>query len=479
MASENERLIKNSAIYSFFTLLQRGFSVILLPIYTIYLSKEEYGILSLMLSAIPFFALIFGLSVRGSTAYFYYEYKDNSSLLKRLLGTNFTLVVLISVICVALIMVSRNLWSSYIFDDIAYNPYILLALISTLFQPGYLFYQSLLKAKQEAHISAKLDSVYFVLVIILTVLFVIGLKMQTEGALLALAIANFSVFIYGLINISREITYCVDLQVVKKTLKYSLPILPHNLSAWAMDLSDRFILNKISTLEALASYDLGAQVGKLINIVTLGVNQAYSPWFIEQMKTKNDNKRMLAKSAEKLSLLYVLIAIALSWIAPELIKIIGNSSYEDSWTVVPFIAFTFSINGFYFCFSSVFFLNKTKYLPILTISGALVNILINLSLVPFYGILGAAIARLISRILFIILTLYVSQKLLYIPYRKSFIFGINILGFGIASLIYLIQPAIADYDTLAIIFIKILIIMLVAIPFIIANRYMLKNLLKK
>ena len=479
MASEERRLIKNSAIYSVFTLLQRGFSVILLPIYTFYLSKEEYGILSLMLAVIPFFALIFGLSIRGSTAYFYYEYKEDKKYLKRLLGTNFTLVVLVSVTCIVSIVLFRNWWSSFIFDDIPFSPYVILALISTLFQPGYLFYQSLLKAKQEANRSAKLDSAYFILVVVLTVVFIIGFKMQSEGALLALAIANFSVFIYGAINISQELTYCIDLKNVKKTLKYSLPILPHNLSGWAMDLADRFILNKISTLEVLASFDLGAQVGKLINIITLGVNQAYGPWFIQQTKSNDDNSKMLAKTAEKLSLLYIAIAVALSWIAPELIRLIGHSSYSDSWTVVPFIAFAFSINGFYFCFSSVFFLNKTKYLPILTISGAIVNVAINLLLIPFFGILGAAIARLISRILFILLTLHVSQKLYYIPYKKLFIFGMNFFGFGLASLIYIVQPLIEFYNVWGLISIKTILIVLFVSPVIIMNRKILKNLLKK
>ena len=76
MERKQSKLAKNAAIYSVFTLLQRGLGFFLLPVYTTVLATEELGIISTATAIISFLVLLFGLSLRGSTAFYYYEYKD-------------------------------------------------------------------------------------------------------------------------------------------------------------------------------------------------------------------------------------------------------------------------------------------------------------------------------------------------------------------------------------------------------------------
>jgi len=470
-------LLKNSFIYSLFILLQRGLSFFLLPLYTIYLTKNQYGILSLLMAAIPFFVLIAGMSLRGSTYYYYYLYKNNNKYLKKLYGTCFTFLLIFTLIFTLLLVSCKELLIDYFFKGIDFCPYLLLAFLSVLFQPAYFYYQSYLKGKQLATLSATLDFIYFIILISLTLVFVLIFNMQAEGVLLALAIANFMIFVVTIIKFSKDIEYGLNLRLLKKSLSYSLPILPHNLSSWAMNLADRIILNSLTTLEVVATFDIGAQIGKLINIVTLGVNSAYSPWFFEQTKLDNFGKNKLAKTAEGIVFFYIFCSIVISWFSPEIINIISKNGYDESWKVVPLISYAFAINGFYFCFSNVFFLDKTKVLPLLSLAGAVINISINLYLIPRMGFIGAGLASLFSKLLFCFIAYRVSQRYYRIPYN---IFKI-IIAFAIGAImvgsVFVVQPNISELNVWIRVTLKTLCLFMLIAPILLTNRNKIKEVI--
>lgn len=471
MSQNKKKLAKNSLVYALFTLLQRGFAFFLIPLYTTQLSTEEYGILGIVMAAIPFFVLIAGLSLRGSTGYFYYEYKDeNKEYLKKLWGSSFTMVILTSFVIATVLWLSKIYILDYFFKDIPFYPYLLLALISVATQPVYYFYQSMLKAKQEANRAALLDFIYFLFIVSLTIILILFLKFKAEGALLALAISNIIFFVYSVYGASKDIIFCLDKELLKKVLRYSLPILPHNLSAWAMNLADRIILNTLSTLSLVGLFDIGSQLGKLINVITLGVNSAYSPWFFEQLKKSKDNRKIIANVTEKIVMLYTLVGITISWLSSELLVLISNESFHSAWKVVPFIGFAFVVNGFYYSFSNVFFLEKTKYLPIITGTGAIINISLNFILIPMYGIMGAAYANVLSKSIFAAIAYLVSQRLFYIPYKIKRIIIIICTGLAVSCLPYFFQNNIKHLNVWVLILLKTSVICVLILPLIWVNR---------
>ena len=480
MENKQNKLAKNAAIYSFFTLLQRGLGFFLLPVYTTVLATEELGIISTSTAVIAFMVLVFGLALRGSTAFYYYEYKDNNlPYLKRIFGTNVSFILLVSGLGIALLLISKMWTLDQIFLNIDFNPYVLLSLICIFLQPLYFFYQSVLKAKQQAKKAASLDFVYFGVMISLTLLFILGFGMKAEGALLANAIASFSAFTISIFGLRKEVSLCLSGQILKKTLKYSLPVLPHNLSGWAMNLVDRVMLNSMGSLSLVGIFDVGSQLGKVVNMISLGVNSAYSPWFFDQVKNDPNCKEKIARITKKILIFYVFIAIAISWLSPELLQLISKPDYHNSWKIVPIIATAFVINGFYFTFSNVFFLEKTKYLPFLSITGAIVNVGLNLYLIPRHGIFGAAVASLLTKIIFTVITYLVSQRLFKIPYNLFQIIGIMAIGFGLACLPYIFQEKISNINIWLLVLVKILILSTFTIGFVYKNLSEFRKIIQR
>ncbi|RDK88518.1 lipopolysaccharide biosynthesis protein [Marinirhabdus gelatinilytica] len=479
MEKKQGKLARNAAIYSIFSLLQRGLGFFLLPVYTTVLATEQLGIISTATAVISFLVLLFGLSFRGSTAYYYYEYKDeNLPYLKKLYGTSVVFVILCSLGGIVLLLLTKHWVLNTLFENIPFYPYVLLALASIFLQPLYFYYQSILKAKQKAKRASFLDFVYFAVMIGLTLVLILGFNFRAEGALLANAVASLLVFCISVVGLWEEITLCFVPAILKKVLKYSLPLLPHNLSGWAMNMVDRVMLNAINSLSVVALFDVGSQIGKVVNMISLGVNSAYAPWFFDQVKNNANSKKNIVSVTEKIVILYTVVAVCVSWIAPELLQLISKPAYHESWTVTPLIAMAFVINGFYFTFSSVFFLEKTKYLPFLTLSGAAVNIALNYFLIQEYGFMGAAIASLCTKIFFTALTYYFSQSIFYIPYNLKVILLVIATGGALSSLPYIIQPYIIGYNLLLVTGIKLLILAIFGGYFAFKNLQTIKSYLK-
>lgn len=440
MEKKQKKLAKNALVYSFFTLLQRGLGFFLLPVYTTVLATEQLGIISTASAIVAFFVILFGVSLRGSVAYYYYEFKDkNIAYLKKLFGTSVSFILLVTALGISFLLLTKNWILTPLFEDIAFSPYVLLSLVSMFLQPLYFYYQSVLKAKQLARKAASLDFVYFGVMVGGTLLLILGFDFKAEGALLANAIASAIVFLISFFGLLKEITWSFSSSILKKTLKYSLPLLPHNLSGWAMNMIDKVMLNAINSLSVVALFDVGSQIGKVVNMISLGVNSAYAPWFFDQVKNDENSKKNIVFVTQKIITVYVILAVTVSWLAPELLKLISKPEYLESWVVVPIIATAFVINGFYFTFSSVFFLEKTKYLPLLTISGAIVNVGLNYFLIQKYGFLGAAFASIITKLFFTALTYYFSQRIFFIPYNLKVICGLILLGFLLSIIPYGIQ----------------------------------------
>ncbi|MFU7517990.1 lipopolysaccharide biosynthesis protein, partial [Clostridium sp. HCS.1] len=99
-------------------------------------------------------------------------------------------------------------------------------------------------------------------------------------------------------------------------LKYSLPLLPHSFSGWAVSMIDRLFLNGYEGLAVPAIYSTGSQFANIINVITVAVNQAYVPWFFEKMKDKEKNELEIVKVSEYTTIIYCFLAMGMSLFGP-------------------------------------------------------------------------------------------------------------------------------------------------------------------
>ncbi|SEK77444.1 Membrane protein involved in the export of O-antigen and teichoic acid [Aquimarina amphilecti] len=431
-----KKLLKNSGIYSILMLFQKGINFILIPVLTIYLSTYDYGVVAIVIAINAFLNVFYLLSLPGTLNRFYYEFKDDQEKIKKLFGTIITFVLFNSFVVTGIIFLGRKWLLLPFLENVDFFPFMALGLVSVIFNPCYAIYQSSLQARQEGVRFGKNNAIFFLVNIILLLTSVILLDMGAKGVLGSLAITNIIFFIYTLSRFRKDITFGIDVDILKKSLKYAFPLIPHTLSGVTTMLIDRIIINKLLNTSLVGIYSIGNNFGSIVFLIASGINQAFVPWF--NQKIKDNDQKSIPEIAKLLIVFYSVIALGLSFFSKEVIMLITPKAYHASWIVIPCISFAFVYHGVYYFFASALFYDiqgrGNRIIPVFTILAAAINIVLNITLIPRYGIFGAAVATLISKFLLSVSLSFFYNKFVQIKYPVLYMVLMP-LGFYIVSLL--------------------------------------------
>jgi O-antigen/teichoic acid export membrane protein len=427
-----KNLATNSVLYIAVDALMRGFGIILIPVYTRFLTPADYGTLTIITSITSLLTVFYTLGLPASSTRLYFEKPQDLDYVQRLWGTNITFIIFVSFSLTAILLVSGKWVLKPLLGNIAFYPYAFLGLISVTTIPFFNMYQTTLKVRQMGKRFSVQNFFRFLLLMGLTIFFVVIVKMDASGPLLAAAIVGIITFIYTGYLFGKEITWGIDSQLLKKSLIYGIPLLPHSLSGWVTSLLDRIFLYRITSLANVGLYNIGYSAGMILNLVTAGFNEAFVPYFMDTSeKREPGHVDRLKKIGLLVISLYVIFAIMISVFAKDLIKLLTAPSFHESWVVAPFIAFSNVLEGVYRLFVIPLFYNYkgTKFVSLCTFTAAGSNILFLSLLIPGYGLIGAGLAICCTQLVTVLMTGTIAH------FMKSFSFRWNY--FRIAAVILL------------------------------------------
>lgn len=402
--SSGKKVFVNSIIYSASGLLLKCFSFFLLPLYTIYLSTEDYGINSVASSFLSTMSFIVAFSLFSAVMRFYVDLKDDPEKLKRFYGSVSVFVLLSGLVFIILLSAFRGLLSKYVFSGIDYYPIILVCLISLIFFCQHTIFDNILRSQQRALKSSIFSIAYFLISVILNILFVVVLRMGVLGTLLASLIgyAAYTVYFWIEMSVTKTIRFCLDFSLLKEALKYSIPIMPHNLSTQIALLISKVLIGGSSSLGALGIYSVAAQFGNIADTVQCYVDSAYGPWLYEKLKFKEQAyKKTIRKTVGLLTAVIGLFFIGIALFAQDYILLFVEKSYSDAWKYVPWIVLVFAIKTIYYFYVEVLFFYKkaSQKLFIATLTSSLLNILLSAFFIPLFGVYGSIAADAISMLI--------------------------------------------------------------------------------
>lgn len=385
------KVVSNSAMYSFTTLLQKGASFFLLPLYTAFLTPEDYGIVNVVTSVSSFMAVLIMMALNGAATRFHYKNTDENYR-KVLWGTITTIVFISSLGWGAVFFTFHHFLVDPFIGDIEYYPYAVIGLANVVITPLYLLFQSYLQARQEAfHYSVNTFS-HFLVQVGLAVVFIAVYKLGAVGMLLANVITSLIFFLYVLFFYIPKIKIGINKNVAIDSFGYSLPLLPHQISIWSAGTIDRLFLNGIKGKAVTGVYSVGQQFGQVVGTITYSVNQAFVPWFFQMIEKGKEGFRKIEKMGLFAVVGYSLIAFAISIFAPEILKVMVTDKFRDAWQIIPILCFAFVFHGVYFFYINILFIKDTGLVFIVTLGAMLIDIAMNIILVPLWGFFGAAVA---------------------------------------------------------------------------------------
>jgi O-antigen/teichoic acid export membrane protein len=429
-----KRFAGASFLYALAYLFNRGVSFLLLPLYTRHLTPADYGILAFCgsFSAVLALILAFGLSGAVNLAYFKLTAAEHRSLLK----TVWVWYAAVPLAAGLLLELAGPWLAADLVPEVPWHPYLRLAAWIGCATIALELPVTLCIVEQRAGRYAVLTTASFLLTAGLLVWFVVLRGGGALGSLwaqllagLACTAASYWVLWRRCRPLRRPLVHWGHLAW---SLRLCLPILPYTLFLWALNVSDRWILGRNVALADVGVYSLAYTLGMSVTLCGSALGSAYAPLYYQSAEDATFRPQLRKLIAVYLAVVtWATLAVAL--LAPEIVGLMTREAYAGAADLVPWIAAGYwSYAGFYLL--SVYVVQRrerTGWLTVIAGLPAAVNVILNLLLVPRYGVWAAALTTWLCLILMAGLALAVSRRLDPLPYPWLTLAQVAAVGLGV------------------------------------------------
>lgn len=433
------KVIKNTSIYLGVSVFQSLMSFLLLPVFTFFLTKSEFGLVNVVNSVAGLLGLFFIFGSQSVINRLYFEYKDDEKNLKNFLGTIFFSKIIWNIVLAGFLVLSKDIIFPVLAKGVNFYPFLLVAIAIGFFDTLFTIYQTLQQTRQEGFKYAILQCVYLVLNNGITVLLLVAFNMKAEGVILGTLISLVIMTVFVFFKLKSQISLSIDKKVLRSAFTFSWPIFLHALFSWSLSSVNKLMLNNLISTEMVAVYSIGFIIAGIISMVTVALNRSFTPWFFQRMKKEKSKYEEIVKFAEFIILIYSILALGLSLFGYDVVSLFVNKGYGDAWKIIPILSFAYVFQGLYFFFINILNYKKeaVKFIPLFSFLSAVINISLNFFLIPRFGILGSAFATLVSMLFLSLTTYFGSKKFLYVGYNYVRMITPILIGTLMALFVYI------------------------------------------
>jgi len=430
------RVLRGSAIYWLANFGTKAINLFLLvPLYTRFLTPSDYGTISLAESVAVLVVAISTLSLDVALQRLYFQYSDDSQLLKRYVSSVLrSAAVLLALSLVVALAFGRQLFAIFAPNfAIPFFPYMALAIITAIAGQVVQYRMVLFMVEGRPKHYAMLAFCVFVLTGTAAVTLVILVPWGAYGMLLAKLVGTGATAVVAAFLLKQWFWAGWEWSFVRESLQFALPLVPFGLTALLLDVADRFILQHFRPTAEVGLYTVAYTFGMVMFLVTLSLWQALSPVYFETARSVHGD-RMLGRLSSGLIVLLVAIAIFGALVAQDFVRWVLAPRYSPAGRLIPLIIVAYLFHALFSIFQlSVLQSKRTMVLFLVSALALSVNIGINLLLIPRWGMFGAAYANLATFALEAVL-MYVCAQRAY-PLRYN---GFKIIAALTALLVVLI-----------------------------------------
>lgn len=397
--------VKATFAFLICSLLQKGISVFITPIFTRILTAEEYGKFATFNSWYEIITAIVSLSLVGgvyTTAMVKFENDRN------ILASSSQGIILISCTTWFLIYTRfSDFWNSIF----SLNNIQMFAMILMVFTSASFGLWSI-----EQRVTYRYKRLVLVTIIvslakpIVGIIFVINSSDKVTARILGLLFVEIicyaGIIIYQFARGKRFFSKRYWVYIVC----YSLPLIPHSISQTVLNGSDRIMIQSLVGDREAGFYNLAYNIALLMIILNSSLSQTMAPWTYQKLKDKNekDINNIAIISCIVIAIMNLLLII----MAPEIISIFAPKNYAGAIYVVPPVAMSAYLMYLYDWFARIeYYFEKTHYVLIASISGAISNLILNYLFIPKFGYIAAGYTSLVSYGVYAILHYYFMRKI--------------------------------------------------------------------
>lgn len=411
-------LAKETAIYGVSSIVGRFLNYLLVPVYTIALpaSSGGYGVVT---NIYAWVALILVLLTCGmETGFFRFANKGQDDPM-RVYSTTLLSVSIGSLVFVALGLLFLEPIAGWL--EYGEHPwYIGMMMIVVAMDAIQSIPFAYLRYKKRPIKFAALKLLFIFLNIALNLFYYVILEGNDVGYAFLFNLVCTSVVMVCMIPELRGFTYVLDKELLKRMLRYSLPLVILGVAGILNQVADKIIFPFVYPDEAEATIQLGiygaaSKIAMIMAMFTQAFRFAYEPFVFGKSKAK-DSREMYAQ-AMKFFIIFTLLAFLAVMFYLDILRHVIGRDYWDGLRVVPIVMAAEIFMGIYFNLSFWYkLIDETRWGAYFSLTGCIILILMNIFLVPKYGYIACAWAGFTGYGVAMLLSYFVGQKKYPIQY---------------------------------------------------------------
>jgi O-antigen/teichoic acid export membrane protein len=420
-------MIRKILTYASGEVLVKGVAFLAVPLYSHLIQPSEYGVLGFLKSITSFLPFIL-------TFYYLYAYVRLSVEVeeKKLISTYFYLGLFLNMFY---FLSALALYYLFIQDFSIELHYFMLSIMASssiyMFQILQMYYRS----KGMASSYMKLSVIYSLLGVSLNLFSLLYFKDNIFAMLFSSFFVSMLLSVIAYQILKQQVEWRLfDLNLVKKVLSYSIPLVPGAIALLLFSQSDKIILiNYVSTAE-LGIYTMAFTIGLSMSYIGSAFFMSYQPLFYEKMSAGLSLE--IVNQFWK-NILFLISTLILDFVIIYSVYQFINPKYEAGLHLAFLIAIAYTFISFAQMMElHLTHIKKTSLVSIVYGAGGVLTLVNLWLLIPVYGDKGAAFSLLISSFVISILMYFVAQKNLYLAYNKFSLLGFYGISLSLAWIVF-------------------------------------------
>ena len=435
------KFLEESSLYLSSNIISVIIGVLALPVLTRLLTPSDFGILALFLVFGQIIVGIISFNLSTASYKYYFEYKNKLSEYKILHTSNIICNLCVFLIFGIIVFYLSDFISNYIFKKNLRSDYVVISFLNACFIYFLVYFKQL-------HIAAHKVKLYVFITIFepisriaITVIMITNYSFKYEALIAGHIISNIIILIILTVSMRKLFVCRLNSKYLKKSFMLSSPEILTKIIGLIYSSFDKVMINNISGATAVGHYSFGSKFGDFIKIVINSLGNSFGPYFQAHDINSCKSNEQIIKKYNVITYLIFAIAFGIILFSEEIVITLTTKDYYESMYIIPIYIFyhLFGVIGI-LATNQLLKAEQLKYeIPSAALSLS-INLVLNLILIPIYGIIGAAIATMIAAFVNNIVLAYYAFKVYPISeYRSGKLILLYIASIILMGLSYLMM----------------------------------------
>lgn len=388
------RALADSLIYALAAIISRILLIIQVPLFSRIFGPQEFGILDLISISVVIINLVIGFEISQAVAIFFAEAKTAEDKIYTASSALWFVLVSYVIFTAAVWPYSESAFAYLIGDagsSFLAKPFLISAFASGMF----LITQNQLRWMLMPREFFLANIAFGATNILLSVFFVYQAYLGMLGIIYALSLSSVfgtTLCVYYARNVFK---LRISLAHLKRMLYFSLPLVPSSILVFICLYVDRICINQLLGLKEVGLYAVASRFASVVGVLIIAFSRAFTP-LIYNYYQEASTPAGIATLLRIYLLIGCTMILGLGLFSAEIITLLSGQEYYSAHQLLPLISASLIISNIYVFTPGLAIGKRTYAIAIISLAGAVVNLAMNVILIPAMGIAGAAWATVLS-----------------------------------------------------------------------------------